>query len=709
MNARLLNVEDPITETCEWIFSHEEFVQWTDDSLVSAHHGFLWIKGKPGSGKSTIMKHIHGHSTKRSSTSQMVLSYFFNARAPGKLEKSSIGLYRSLTHQLLQRLPAYKESFLERFREKKHKEKVEEWTIVELKAFIYDVLVSTEHPTVYILIDALDEGDEDDIRQMIGYLERLALATSSSSSRLRICLSSRHYPHISIRKGIIINLDEQVGHGQDISVYLRDTLCVELLPLQQKLCAKSGGIFLWIVLVVRMLNALIDQGESIRQSEELLNTLPADLNNLFEDVINRGSKNKQYFVMILQWILFSWRTISVQELYIAVHCGPGSGAGDLLAVPEEYRLRLWLLHQSRGLAEVVQSRYKEGKPGVQFIHETVRTFLLGPEGISRLSPGLRPNVEGLSHETLKEACILFRSRCNDPTIFEQSWYLGAEEWVGRFDQYTTEGPNYHAENARRCGISQERFLMKLVKSPELLELFIPYKKSLLNSLVFGHLTHLLKCFIETQIDTYPVADPFRQMFYYAIYNDDLYMARFLLENSANVCLQSTTVAIVNALPHNEHYAEMGLMLLLRHGVILSPAMLEVAVTASIKSLDGALLRALLDKGLSPNARYQTGITLLHFARMRRNRTVVNLLLERGANPSASYQYGSALYKAVVRGDEALVQKLLQEGADVNEPGGKFGSALLAARHHFDYSIEKMLLDHGARLDKDSIPHSISFN
>ncbi|KAJ9662044.1 hypothetical protein H2198_001586 [Neophaeococcomyces mojaviensis] len=42
--------------THEWLFSHEKFVAWIDNSNTAGRRGILWIQGKPGSGKSTIMK-----------------------------------------------------------------------------------------------------------------------------------------------------------------------------------------------------------------------------------------------------------------------------------------------------------------------------------------------------------------------------------------------------------------------------------------------------------------------------------------------------------------------------------------------------------------------------------------------------------------------------------------------------------------------------
>lgn len=54
---RIRNVTKPLPRTCGWLFEHEHFKSWTDPHMLDEHHGFLWIKGHPGCGKSTIMKH----------------------------------------------------------------------------------------------------------------------------------------------------------------------------------------------------------------------------------------------------------------------------------------------------------------------------------------------------------------------------------------------------------------------------------------------------------------------------------------------------------------------------------------------------------------------------------------------------------------------------------------------------------------------------
>ena len=59
MGARVLNIDKELARTCQWIYSHSDYMAWKDDSKVDKHHGFFWIKGKPGCGKSTIMRMVY--------------------------------------------------------------------------------------------------------------------------------------------------------------------------------------------------------------------------------------------------------------------------------------------------------------------------------------------------------------------------------------------------------------------------------------------------------------------------------------------------------------------------------------------------------------------------------------------------------------------------------------------------------------------------
>lgn len=99
MSLRSYNIATAQSHTCEWIFETPEYKRWLDPAFQPVHHGILWIKGKPGAGKSTIMKHILRASQKKGGNGKTI-SFFFNARGQG-LERSTEGMYRALLCQIV--------------------------------------------------------------------------------------------------------------------------------------------------------------------------------------------------------------------------------------------------------------------------------------------------------------------------------------------------------------------------------------------------------------------------------------------------------------------------------------------------------------------------------------------------------------------------------------------------------------------------------
>src|SRR5262249_33874941 len=56
IDTRHASIKRAHIKTCKWLLSRSEYQDWLDPEKFSSNHGFLWIKGKPGSGKSTLMK-----------------------------------------------------------------------------------------------------------------------------------------------------------------------------------------------------------------------------------------------------------------------------------------------------------------------------------------------------------------------------------------------------------------------------------------------------------------------------------------------------------------------------------------------------------------------------------------------------------------------------------------------------------------------------
>ncbi|XXG96054.1 hypothetical protein Hte_002331 [Hypoxylon texense] len=57
VESRYLSLKVAQTRTCQWLPKSDAYKKWQDATKLVDHHGFLWIKGKPGAGKSIMMKY----------------------------------------------------------------------------------------------------------------------------------------------------------------------------------------------------------------------------------------------------------------------------------------------------------------------------------------------------------------------------------------------------------------------------------------------------------------------------------------------------------------------------------------------------------------------------------------------------------------------------------------------------------------------------
>ena len=124
----------------------------------------------------------------------------------------------------------------------------------------------------------------------------------------------------------------------------------------------------------------------------------------------------------------------------------------------------FVLDSSKGLAELTKSM----TPTVQFIHESVRDFLIKDDGLSKLWPELTGDLNTLSHDQLKMCCQNYLA-------VDLSSYVSSDQVTPKASSYTAINPRselaikspfleyasqyilYHADEAAR-GIPKENFL-----------------------------------------------------------------------------------------------------------------------------------------------------------------------------------------------------------------------------------------------------------
>ena len=404
-DSRHAMIKPAHAKTCKWLLKKQNYLDWSTAKRLNEHHGLLWIKGKAGCGKSTMLKYIFAH-VRRVEPGTTTISFFFNARGH-KLEKTTSGMYRSLLLQLFEQMPALQSALnvLPRPRLSSLGDFEGHWHLESLKSIFQSAVSDVGARQLYCFVDALDECHEDEVRDMVTCFEWLCQDALETGTQLHICFSSRHYPHISVEKCLEIVLEGQEGHDQDMTNYLDSELKIGKSQRCEKIKAdileKAKSIFLWLVLVVKILKEEFDRGR-VHALQKRLEEIPPGLDDLFRDILTKDGRNSDDLLLCLQWILFSKRPLRREELYFAILAGmepeqlaPWDQDEVTTSVMDRY-----ILDCSKGLAELTKSKSRT----VQFIHESVRDYLLKGNGLAHLKHDGAANFLGSSQERLKVCC-----------------------------------------------------------------------------------------------------------------------------------------------------------------------------------------------------------------------------------------------------------------------------------------------------------------
>ncbi|KAF2231160.1 hypothetical protein EV356DRAFT_519023 [Viridothelium virens] len=468
IDARQMTIGKAHTKTCKWLLENSKYVDWLDTTKYNEHHGFLWMKGKPGTGKSTLMKFAL-LNTRKTMKDRILISFFFNARGES-LERSTTGLYRSLLLQLLERFPKLRNVFYFAGIESVSISASFQWSLETLKILIELAVQGLGENSALCFIDALDECEEYQVRDMISFFEYIGDLTVSAGVRLQVCFSSRHYPHITMRGGLDLVIEGQEGHNQDIANYLNSELKIGhsqiAHEIRREVQDKASNVFMWVVLVVRILNEEHDGGR-IHALRRTLQEIPGDLHKLFLDILTRDSKNKNELILCIQWVLFATTPLTPEQLYFAILSGIEPEILSIWDSKEitQSTIRRFILNCSKGLAELTVSKV----PKVQFIHESIKDFLVKDNGLKSIWPGIENNFQGQSHERLRHCCINYMNidvvglLQLDKSLPKASPGQAAALCSSVTDafpflEYAVCNVLYHADVAAGSGVAQEDFI-----------------------------------------------------------------------------------------------------------------------------------------------------------------------------------------------------------------------------------------------------------
>lgn len=301
---RYEQVETAIKTTFKWIFENKtiRFKEWLESG-----RGIFWIKGKPASGKSTLMRFVlDSPQTKNALHGYTMASCFFHGRGTA-FQKSFEGLLKGIIFKLLSEIPELQDVVLPIYRAALLRSSEIEWTFERLNHAFRDIARQALHPVqICLFIDALDEYDGKE-EALIKFLQQIAVSSTTSQTHIKACVSSRPLqvfldrfsacPGFSLqdytKRDIKTMINSRLREDDRMRTYLDSTgnseeMREQLNRLVSQLEDRAEGVFLWVRLVLDddLLSAFSGR-TSIEGLFKLLDFLPDDLQDLFQTIYDR--------------------------------------------------------------------------------------------------------------------------------------------------------------------------------------------------------------------------------------------------------------------------------------------------------------------------------------------------------------------------------------------------------------------------------------
>lgn len=404
------------------------------------------------------MKRMLMHAQNLLAMNAVVVSFFFHSQGVD-LQKSLLGLYRALLHQLY---PHFLDEFSDltyQFQQYRQlfgqgRQDVDwSWMIGEIrKNFLKGISNATKRKSIVLFIDAVDEAGESSAKEVFRDLQQLLSSLSDCACQLRLCLSCRHYPEIILESGETLVMEDLNREDMEKVVNTRiDDLRIfndsEKHQIKADVLKKSGGIFQWTSLVVDRIVHERTQGNSFQAVLEAMERVPVGLDFLYKALLETG--DQQCFSgelklrrALFQWVLFTTRPLSPKELQHALALSQDKEHSSIheyessseFILVENYATRIKTL--SKGLIHL-KGPFDSGQ--VEFIHQSVVDFLTNRGGLRLFSGASEIEPIRLAHFEISRSCLryLFMAEIDDMLRRLPEKLMGHRKYDGSYDSNTS--------------------------------------------------------------------------------------------------------------------------------------------------------------------------------------------------------------------------------------------------------------------------------
>ncbi|KAL1904135.1 hypothetical protein Sste5344_010159 [Sporothrix stenoceras] len=317
-----------------WLYDLPEFRAWHQRSS-GGRNRILWIKGRPGSGKSVLLKSLRGRVERQwgplnsnfvwsLAEGDTINSVFFPGkhRTHQQYATSPAGVYRSLLAQLYFQDPRLRKalaSVCQRSASTSSTPAGISFDDAQVVTFFVDDYVDQkiETPTrrTFIFVDTTDDCGISYLQDLLYYLSQLA-----ANSDYSICVATTAHSEIILDNAIEVVMHQQ--NVDDILRYVSLNLMAEWEDRNStvvRIGRKAAGCFLWAEIVVSILNAAIEEGATEDLIEEAVSEMPGDIDGLYEWLFSTlGPEEKAETLILMKWVLFAPDPLRLNDLRIAI-------------------------------------------------------------------------------------------------------------------------------------------------------------------------------------------------------------------------------------------------------------------------------------------------------------------------------------------------------------------------------------------------------
>ncbi|KAF8137382.1 hypothetical protein EV363DRAFT_1428288, partial [Boletus edulis] len=383
-------------DTCTWLHSTPEYRSWRNSEDT-----FLWLQGKPGSGKTILASFaIDSLENKRLSGEALVFFYcdFRNDRSTSAAE-----VMRSLLYQLLRRI-RYEESDPGELIGDLVKEKNGDTPILKnvkhLATFVSRTSKQFSHQPL-VVVDALDECE--DVKTLLDGLLILA------KGGMRLFVTSRPLQAIKDRlcglpsismdnmtSAVSADIALHVTRELDSSPRLRALDRYFKMEIYSILCDRADGMFRWVQCQIDALNRCATKAE-VRRA---LDNLPIGLDETYQRIltaIDLRSSDGKLTLRALVWLVGALRPLRLVEILEGLTIDLGRQTLD----PESGAMHKGILLYACGSLVT----YNEKTDIVILSHFSVKEYITG--NLTRIKlPQYHISHQG-AHEHLARICICY--------------------------------------------------------------------------------------------------------------------------------------------------------------------------------------------------------------------------------------------------------------------------------------------------------------